>query len=133
VNLLPAAGPLLVALVGLLNFVAGRKGPRERLKADLNLAALLPEESAGRRVLLAKAEEAIPKIIKDETELTRDTSGIILASLFLGGAIAVALTIAASNSAWWGLVATLAIFGVVGISQDAVPRRRDARGRPLKE
>lgn len=124
---------ILTVLVGMANYVSGRGGARERVREDLELLALLPDDHRLRPVLLSRAEDALDQLLRDESEKTRDTSGIVLALFLLAGAGATGATEVANNALWLLLAVPLAVFGTVGLSQDAVPRRRDERGRAIKE
>jgi len=132
-TLLPIIASVLASVVGALRLLGvGRTTPRDRVRSDLELAALLPEDSPMRARLIDRGEVALSQVLDDEAEKSRDTTGVILALLFVGGAGATGYYLAPTNGLWWVLVVVLGLFGVVGLNQDAVPRRRDGRGRPIK-
>lgn len=130
--LAPVVASIVVGGVQITLYLLGRRSTRERLKSDLELVALLPENSPAREALLKRAEGEISQIVKEEVELTRDPAGATLAVLFLGGALVLAFTAARANPFWWILVAVLAVFGAVGFSLDGVKRRRDEKGNAIR-
>jgi len=81
--LAPVVASIVVGGVQITLYLLGRRSTRERLKSDLELVALLPENSPAREALLKRAEGEISQIVKEEVELTRDPAGATLAVLFL--------------------------------------------------
>jgi hypothetical protein len=108
---------------------------RRRLMRDLDLLERLPADSDARQRLEAMIHQAVLDLVSDETEKRRDWTGIVLATAFLLGAGWAGFQYWAHNgSGWWlVLLVVLGVFGLVGVAQDAVPRRRDAGGRPIRE
>jgi hypothetical protein len=109
---------------------AGRR--RNEIKADLDLYTLLPDKSPAKRTLLTHIERAIQDVVHAEESKRRDPLGIGIAVVFLLGALLLFILL---RDQWWTWLAIsfLVLFGVVGLAQDAVPRERDARGRPVQK
>jgi hypothetical protein len=105
-----------------------RGGARELIKRDLELLGLLPADSPVQPELREHVEHAIRRLIDDEQEKRRDPLGIGLAAFLL---LSAALALRAGGY-WIWLAAPTGLLGVIGMAQDAVPRRRDDRGRPLR-
>ncbi|MEU6174816.1 hypothetical protein ABZ832_23255 [Streptantibioticus parmotrematis] len=131
------AAPIAIAGITVIGSLiqARRKRPltREVVKQDLELLALLPEGSAARDQLQAHVDTTIKKIIEDEDQRTRDATGSCLAAGFLIISIVLLIVAFHRGGTWWWLSCPAAIIGLLGcagLAQDAVPRRRDARGRP---
>jgi hypothetical protein len=81
-------------------------------------------------------DKEILDIIESEEEKTRQPLGIFLAIVFLGFALFLFVEAIILGSWWWFLVlpaAATAIFGGVGLSLDAVPRKRNERGDAIRE
>ncbi|GAA2576839.1 hypothetical protein GCM10010411_06700 [Actinomadura fulvescens] len=100
----------------------------------MDIYSLLPDDSRAKEVLLKRAEAAILQHVEDEKELRRDLFGIVLATAFL--LIGAAIAALAFRGEWW-LVSLLpatffAIFGIAGLNLDAVPRKRDEKGRVIR-
>lgn len=133
------ATKLLVPLLGFfgvwLQVRRSRHGIDGRIKERLELLALLPDASEAREPLRQHIDDAIKKMIKDESVLRRDATGIVLSLIF--GVIGVFLTaVAIESGGWWWWLLPLAviffIFGAVGLNQDGVRRERDEGGRPIE-
>lgn len=132
------AAPIAVAGITVVGGLvqARRKRPvtREIVKQDLELLGLLPEDSAARGRLQEHIESTISKIIEDEDQRTRHASGAFLAVVFILIAVGLLSISVNRGGGWWWLsipAAFIGLLGAFGLGQDAVPRRRDARGRPL--
>ncbi|MEV5375584.1 hypothetical protein AB0L26_06335 [Streptomyces nondiastaticus] len=130
--------PIIVAAITIAGgtFQARRKRPvtREIVKQDVELLGLLPEGSEAKRLLAEHIDATIRKIVEDENQRTRDYIGSCLAVGFLLVALFLMVVSVGRGGNWWWLSVPAVItglFGAVGLGQDAVPRRRDARGRPL--
>jgi hypothetical protein len=108
---------------------------RSQLVNDLDLLDRLPPGSEAHERLERFVHESVVDLVVRETEERRDPVGVVLAGAFLVGAVWAGYQYwVHEGSRWWVvLAAVLALFGLVGMSQDAVPRRRDARGRPIRE
>jgi len=130
--LAPVVASVIVGGVQITLYLLGRRSTRERLRSDLELVGLLPDNSPARKALLQRAERDINQIVKDEVELTRNPTGATLAVLFLGAALILAFTATRANPFWWILVAVLAVFGAVGFSFDGVKRHRDEKGHAIR-
>lgn len=128
----PVIASSILSIVNVSIYFLSRTSVRDNLKLDLELVGLLPLESSARRSLLARAESSVEKMVSDESELSRDPTGLTLAVIFLGGAITLGLTAAQSNNYWWILVTVLGMFGLVGLSQDGLKRRRDEKGNAIR-
>ncbi|MFI5659487.1 hypothetical protein [Streptomyces sp. NPDC051684] len=132
------AVPLVVAAITVIGSIvqARRKRPltREIVKQDVELLGLLPEDSDARRVLGAHVDATVRRIVEEEDQRTRDHAGTCLAIAFLLIALLLSAVSVSRGGVWWWLTAPAALVGLlgaVGLGQDAVPRRRDAHGRPL--
>ncbi|WP_143642149.1 hypothetical protein [Streptomyces viridochromogenes] len=107
---------------------------REIVKQDVELLALLPEDSEAKKLLAKHIDATVRKIVEDEDQRTRDHAGSCLAIGFLGVSAGLLAVSVSRGGAWWWLSVPAVIIGLLGafgLGQDAVPRRRDARGRPL--
>jgi hypothetical protein len=130
--------PVAVAVIGVggswLQVHRGRQRRRDLLKHDLEILKELPAESKARERLLEHIDKAILSIIESDEEKTRRPLGIVLAIMFLGFAIFLLVEAIIRGSWWWWLLlpaAVTAIFGAVGLSQDAVRRKRDEKGNAI--
>jgi hypothetical protein len=131
--------PVAVALIGvagsLLQVRRGRPRGRELLKQDLELLHLFPNDSEVRPRLLQHIEKNFDRLLTDEEEKRRDPLGIGVAIFLL--MISVGLVVVSFiNGGWWlWLLAPagfIAIFAIAGLSLDAVPRKRDEKGRVIE-
>lgn len=130
--------PVIVAGITIVGgvFQARRKRPmtREIVRQDVELLGLLPEDSDAKRLLAKHVDDTVRKIIEDEDQRTRDHTGSCLAVGFLAVAVFLFVICVIRGGAWWWLgvpAVFIGLLGSTGLVQDAVPRRRDARGRPL--
>lgn len=130
--------PIIVAGVTIVGgiFQARRKRPmtREIVKQDVELLGMLPEGSEAKQLLAKHIDATVRKIVDDEDQRTREYTGSCLAVGFLSVAVFLLAVCVARGGAWWWLSAPaifIGLLGAAGLAQDAVPRRRDARGRPL--
>jgi hypothetical protein len=126
---LVAGLPVLAVLVQLLRRPRNRQ---DQLKADLELLGLLPDESTARDKLLQHIDCSVQRLVSDEEDLRRDPMGIGLGVVFLLAAV-VLIVFAVRGGGWWLWIGAFVVgaLGAVGLGQDAVPRRRDLKGRPL--
>ena len=131
---------LVIAALGLIAaFVQTRRNQdkgRSQLQQDAELFKILPEESTARSELLVHIDKQVVRLIRNEDELTRDPTGILLAIIFLAVAVALAVTSFREGGVWWFLIAPASffgIFGLVGLGQDLPRRKRDERGRPITD
>ncbi len=133
-KVLLAAIPVVGAVAKLLRgAVQGRRG---RLVSDADLLAKLPPDSDAYKRMLGHLDDEVARIIQEEDGKRRDLVGVLLGVALLAGAAALAV------SAWhsdrdlypflWAAAAVVALLGTVGLVQDATPRARDDRGRPIK-
>lgn len=130
--------PLGVALLTVLGTVFSRglpwKGERDRIARDLDLMERLPAASEGRKLLGDQVERRIQGLINREREKRRDVTGIVLALVFVSVGVFLVI-VAAVSSGWWWLLLLPVVFalllGAFGLSQNAVPRLRDEKGRPM--
>lgn len=106
---------------------------RRRIRSDLEMVQLLPDDSDARARLSEHLEKAVLQLIENETQKRREPVGIVLAVVLLllagwffwfavseRGAALVLLAVA---------VVTLVV-ALAGLAEDAVPRRRDESNRP---
>ncbi|WP_181775320.1 hypothetical protein [Amycolatopsis pittospori] len=133
-KLIAAGVPVLGALIELYRRREGNR-QRRQLKIDVDLVSSLPEDSAARARLLTHIDNTVELMLQGQNELRREPTGITLAIILIvaaGGLIVLAVR---SPSSWWLWIPAgfCIVLGLVGLSQDAVPRKRDVRGRPLKE
>ncbi|MEU2788787.1 hypothetical protein [Streptomyces sp. NPDC007100] len=135
---LTEAAPIIVAVITIVGGLAQarRKRPmtREILRQDVELLSLLPDDSDGKQILRKHVDATVRKIVEEEDQQTRDFAGSCLAvGLLIVAAFLLAVCFS-RGGAWWWLslpAAVIGLLGSFGLGQDAVPRRRDARGRPL--
>ncbi len=132
--------PVAVAAIGVvgswLQVRRGRLRGRDLLRQDLKILKQLPAESNARERLLEHIDNEIISIIESDEEKTRRPTGIVLAIIFL--ALAIFLLVEAITRAgwWWWLILPAiftTIFGTVGLSQDAIPRKRDEKGNAIRQ
>ena len=126
---IPVVGAVAKSLRGAV------KGRRGQLISDAALLAKLPPDSAAYKRLLGHLDEEVARIIDEEDRKRRDVVGVVLGVALLAGAAALVV------SAWrsdgdvspflWAAAAVVAFLGTVGLVQDAIPRARDDRGRPI--
>ncbi|WP_371795618.1 hypothetical protein [Streptomyces sp. NBC_01718] len=130
--------PVVVAFLATIGILINRsyKNPqgRERVKLDLEILELLPQESGVRSQLLKHVETSIRRIITVEDVNRRDPAGMtagalsVLGSggLFYGGA---------SNDRWWWWFAAAYVLvgGVVIFCRGFKKRQRDIGGSPVAE
>lgn len=128
--------PIVVAGVGLVGVVVQqwRQRPvlRDQIKADLEIWQALPAESSVRRDLLVDVDSRVRRLLKEEEELRRDSSGMAL------GVIMTALfgwlswwiwTIGGSYRLLEIVFIPLALMGVFGFVESTSKTQRDERGR----
>lgn len=132
--------PVAVAAIGVggswLQAHRGRPRGRDVLRKDLKILKQLPVESTARERLLEHIDKNILDIIESEDEETRRASGVVLALTFLGIAVFLVVEAFILGGWWWTLIipaSVIAVFGGVGLSQDAVPRKRNERGDAIRE
>jgi hypothetical protein len=108
---------------------------RSQLANDLDLLDRLPPGSEAHERLERFINKSVVELVVRETEERRDPVGIVLAGAFLIGAGWAGYQYWVQDGSRWWLVpaAVFGLIGLVGMSQDAVPRRRDARGRPIRK
>jgi hypothetical protein len=130
--------PVAVSVIGVagswLQVHRGRPHGRDLLKQDLKILKQLPEESTARQRLLEHIDNEVISLIESDEEKTRRPTGIVLAVAFLGLAIFLLVEAITRAGWWWWLVlpaAVIGIFGAVGLSQDAVRRKRDEKGNAV--
>jgi hypothetical protein len=137
VNTTLVANLVIAALGVIAAFVQTRRNQdrgRSQVRQDVELFNLLPEKSAARSELLTHIDKQVIRLIKNEEELTRDPTGVLLAFIFLLVASALTVTCFREGGVWWFLIVPASffgIFGLVGLGQDLPRRRRDPRGRAI--
>ncbi|MET7529723.1 hypothetical protein [Streptomyces goshikiensis] len=131
-----AIATIAVGVIGLIGVLVQRRYNRavgrDRAKADLDLLALLPEDSSVRDELRSHIDETIRHIISVEDTERRDAFGIALASAFLVVSAGLGYCFVEYGGWWLALAgAFFFVFGVVGLASDGPRRQRDSRGRRL--
>lgn len=124
----------VVAVCGVVGLVIQARRSRHEMddvKRDLEVLALLPDDSEQRAPLQASIEEALARYVADQRDKTRDPSGTALAVL-LAGAASFLWWQSASNGGYWWWSAVVAVpcsvFGVVGFFESFLRARRDSKG-----
>jgi hypothetical protein len=114
------------ALTALLNL---GPDPRRRVKRDLELAAMFPDGSNARSMLIAEAENRVAAIIERERWHTRDWNGVAAAIVLLGFAGLLFWGASSTENVWLrSVLATvggiLAAIGMYGFIESIIRRRR---------
>jgi hypothetical protein len=130
--------PVAVAAIGVagswLQVRRGRLRGRDLLRQDLKILKQLPTESNSRKRLLEHIDKEIIDIIESDEEKKRNATGTVLATIFILGAIFLVVEAIIQAGWWWWLLIPaiiIATFGLVGLSQDAVPRKRNEKGNAI--
>ncbi|ARH91646.1 hypothetical protein ACF082_31380 [Streptomyces lydicus] len=130
--------PVLIALLSLAGVVwqsrRTRYDGRDRLKRDIELLAMMPDDLEGKSRYREHVDASISILIEDEDVRSRDWVGISMGLTLL--AIAVVLAwVGVGNGGWWHLLTVTAGFivfaAVVCLSISAGKHRRDERGRVI--
>ncbi|MEU6057797.1 hypothetical protein [Streptomyces sp. NPDC047097] len=136
-NYQPVAAAV-VALCGVIGLVVQARRTRhvmDDVKRDLEVWALLPEQSEQRAPLQASVEEAVARYIADRRDKSRDLAGAAVA-VFLAASGAFLWWLPASNGGYWwwcaAVAAPFSLFGVVGFFESIVLARRDSKGRRIR-
>lgn len=104
-------------------------GTRARIRHDLDLLERMPDGEA-KEALRAFVDRRVLALLADEQTKTRDPTGIVLGLTFIATATWMAVQALSGGSAlWWFGAVPIGLLGIVGFSQDVVPRERDERGR----
>jgi len=125
-----------VAFTGLLVQNMRRKTTeRDDLEQDLRILHALPTSTGQAEALVANIEERIASLITS-TAARRDPLGIALGLSFL--AIGLVTIVFGFVAGGWGRLilvpgGLMLLLGVGGLVQDAFPRQRDSRGRPIRD
>ncbi|UKY50806.1 hypothetical protein [Streptomyces inhibens] len=134
-----AVAAVAVAVAGVIGVLAERhfKKPRHRdiIKADLEILALLPAESAISHQLSNHIDETIRRVISVEDGKRRDAETVIGGLIFLGVSGGLVSGAAANGGAWWWLAAAAGLIGVCGITavwEGARRQVRDSEGFPVE-
>ncbi|MFE1796895.1 hypothetical protein ACFW9L_12085 [Streptomyces sp. NPDC059517] len=132
---LAAAVVAVCGVVGLIIQARRSRHVMDDVKRDLEVLALLPEESEQRADLQTLIEGAVERYIADQRDMTRDLSGVAFA-VFLAAASAFLWWLPVTNGGywWWSAVvaAPFSLLGVVGFFESIVPARRDSKGNKIK-
>ncbi|MFJ1752213.1 hypothetical protein [Kitasatospora sp. NPDC088134] len=131
--LLPLAGLVFAVLGAFLNRRHQQPRGRHRVKMDLELLALLPEESGVKDELREHIDGTLRRIIGVEGVARRDAFGIGVAALFLVVSVALFVAGALTGGAWWWFTTAslTGAVGVLGMLASAPKRLRDLAGRPI--
>jgi hypothetical protein len=129
-EIVAAATTAVVVALEVLRVRLGRGGRRAELKQDLEILSLLPEGSETRDHLKAHVDRVVMGLINDEAEKRRDPYGVFLGLVFLALGVWVGTL---GSRLWLALAGFLALLGVLALWQNAIPRRRDERGRIIEE
>jgi Flp pilus assembly protein TadB len=131
--------PIAVAIIGVIGSAVqvrrGRARHRDLIKQDLELYSQLPESSAAKKQFLKHIDAAVTRLIADEEEKSRSGVGVGLGIFFMLLAVGLAVAPFFKHGWWWFIIAPavfIGLLGLVGFTQDVVPRRRDERGRPIE-
>lgn len=113
----------------------GSRDALDELDHTVEIRKKIEEDSAAGELLDAYILRQIVEL-SEAGKKRRDPAGIGLAIGFLVVASGSAWVANTHEHAWavlWLPAAILFLFGLVGLTQDAWPRERDARGRPIKK
>jgi hypothetical protein len=126
--------PIIAAGLGaagsLFAFLRGRTDPRDVIKKDLDLLAMLPEVSPVRSQLLRHVEDSIKSLIHSEDQLRRDPLSVVLGLIFLalGGYL---IYVAYTESGWFRFFYLAAApFVAFGLYGTITGMKRSARAGP---
>ncbi|MGI9194587.1 MAG: hypothetical protein ACR2FO_08805 [Actinomycetota bacterium] len=124
----------VASVVGVVREIARstrRHRRRDWIIKDLDILKLLPDASEARPRLEAHINREVMQLVDDEEQKRRDPFGIVLAVIFIALAAWTAFLAYQGSHGWLVAAVPLALLGVVGLAQDAVPRKRNEKGRPL--
>ena len=123
--------PVLVTLVGVTR---GPSRLRSTLKHDVELLALLPEDSDARSHMLDLVEAQVKRIALLETEGRRNWQNFASSAFIVVVLSALGLWLFSLDRWWWTASAVfLLIFSLVGLSsmwEDVQRVPRDEKGKP---
>ncbi|MFI0788559.1 hypothetical protein ACH4Q6_23535 [Streptomyces lydicus] len=130
--------PVLIALLSLAGVVwqsrRTRYDGRDRLKRDIELLAMMPDDLEGKSRYREHVDASITTLIEDEDVRSRDWVGISMGLTLLTIAVVLAWA-GVSNGGWWHLLtltAGVVLFtGVACLSISLGKHRRDERGRVI--
>ena len=132
-TVLPGGFAVAVGLIAVAREWASSRGARSRIKQDIDLLGLLPDDSAARDALRTHVDRSISRLIETEQELRRDPSGIALAVFFAMVSVWTVAQAISGSDVWWLATGVAGLFTLAGFAV-AVPKvRRDDRGRAIKE
>lgn len=130
-----ALGAAAAAAQRWLRVAASAESRRRTVLRYLDLYDRLPEMSNARTWLGQLIDQQVGLLLAESQVHKRvDPVGIGLGLVFLaaGGAVSYRILAVDWSGWWWFVVGLLILVGLVGLSQDAVPRERDERGRPTR-
>lgn len=131
---------ILVAAFGVIGVVVERwvRRPhsRDRVKIDLEILSLLPDESTSKSTLRKHIDETITRIVEIEGSERRDPTGVAAAlTLLTFSAVLLFVSLVKRGSwLWLAVPATfIGVFGVVGFTESVQKRQRDTARRAVEE
>lgn len=111
--------------------------PRDSLKKELELLAMMPDGDQMREKWRDYIAASVDVFVKDDSYTkTRSIEGVVLALVLLivGG---IAIAVAVMRDGWWWFLMGPGFFfaalGLFGFARDYPKRQRDSRGRPIED
>jgi hypothetical protein len=128
-----AAGlAVLAGAVALAREVTAQRSRRSTILQELEILKAMPATSSMVEAFQQHVDRSIRRLVEDDETSRRDWNGIVLASLFLVGAVWSGSEAVAGQWWLWPVAVFLVVFGAVGLSMDIPKAPRDERGRRFK-
>lgn len=130
----PAIGAAATALVAIVGVLRGPGRLRSRLKADVEITAVMPDGNARNR-LLSFLDDQVAQLIEDETEKRRDWPMLVVWIVATVGLAALTLWLL-QRGTWWSLVLAapagfLWLIFLYGVLETGQKVKRDAKGKRI--